>query len=129
METNLQDYICRRIIIGRKNGSRMMAIWQERNEMETDKEYFSSKSLVGVLTVVQWVKNLTTASQVTVEFHPCPAWHGGIKDLALLQGLHNSQLWLRFNHWHRNFITMRMAIKKVKVWYSKGQGKDVYAIA
>ena len=34
---------------------------------------------------------------------PSPAWHSGLKDLALLQLQHKSKLQLVFNPWPRNF--------------------------
>ena len=47
---------------------------------------------LGVPVVVQWVKNLTAAAQVTAEVQvDPPAWHSGLKDPALWQ------LWLGFN--------------------------------
>ena len=54
--------------------------------------------------MVQWVKDLTAAAQVTTEaWVPPPAWPIGLKDLALPQLLlHRLQLWLRFNPWPRN---------------------------
>ena len=46
----------------------------------------------------QWVKNPTTAAQVTAEAQvQSPAQQSGLKDLELLQ------LWTRFNPWPRNF--------------------------
>ena len=45
------------------------------------------KMMVGVLSVVPWVKNLTVAAQVTAEVRVrFPAWHSGLKELVLLQG-------------------------------------------
>ena len=49
--------------------------------------------------MAQWVKNLTTATQVTAELRvQSLAWHSGLKDLVL------QQLWLRFiSLWPGNF--------------------------
>ena len=48
--------------------------------------------------LVQWVKNLTAAALVTVEVQvQSLACCRGLKDLALLQLWHRSQLWLRFS--------------------------------
>ena len=52
---------------------------------------------MGVPTVVQWVKNLTAAAQVTAEVRVRPlAQCNGLKELAW------QQLRLRFNPWPRN---------------------------
>ena len=57
----------------------------------------------GVLPLVQWVKNPTTADQVTVEVQVQHlAWCIGLKVPALPQ-VCRSQLWLRFNPWLKNF--------------------------
>ena len=51
-----------------------------------------------------WVKNPTAVAQVAAELWVrSPAQHSGLKDLALLQLQHRSQLQLRFNSWPRNF--------------------------
>ena len=55
------------------------------------------KSVKGVPTVTQWIKNLTAAAQVAVEVVSSQTQQGGLKDLALLQ------LWLRFSPWPGNF--------------------------
>ena len=56
------------------------------------------KIKIGVPTVVQWVKNLTTVAPITAEVRvQSLAQHGGLKDLVLLQ------LWLGFDLWPRNF--------------------------
>ena len=40
----------------------------------------------GVPAMAQWVKNLTVEAQVAVEVQvQFPAWHSGLKDLALPQ--------------------------------------------
>ena len=65
--------------------------------------------------MVPWVKNLTTAAWVTAEpqVH-FPAWSSGLKDVALLQLWHRSQLWLRFDSWPGNFHMPRARAKKKK---------------
>ena len=48
--------------------------------------------------MMQWVKNLTAAAQVTVEaWVQSPAWSSGLKDPAL------PHLWCGFNPWSGNF--------------------------
>ena len=50
--------------------------------------------------MVQWVKNLAAAPQVAAEVQvQSLAWLRGLKDLALLQLQHRSQLWLGFSLW------------------------------
>ena len=57
-----------------------------------------------VSAVMQWVKNLTAATQVTAEvWVQSPVQHSGLKYLVLPQLQLRSQLWLRFNHSPRNF--------------------------
>ena len=54
--------------------------------------------------MAQWVKNLTAAAQVAAK--ACIqslAWSSRLKDPALLQLEHRSQLWLKFSPWPRNF--------------------------
>ena len=54
----------------------------------------------GFHPVVQQVKNPTAGARVTTEVQVhSPAWHSGLKDLAV------SQLWLGFNPWPGNFHT------------------------
>ena len=54
--------------------------------------------------MVQWVKNPTTATWVTAEVEVWSlAWHRELRDLALLQLWHRSELWLGFNPWPRTF--------------------------
>ena len=58
---------------------------------------------------MQWVKNLTTAAQVTAEvWVQSLASCSALKDSALLQLKHRSQLWLRFNPWPRNFYMLQV---------------------
>ena len=47
--------------------------------------------------MAQWVKKLTTEVRVQ-----SPAWHSGLKDLALLQLCCSLQLWLRISPWLGN---------------------------
>ena len=59
------------------------------------------KVILGILAVVQWVKNPTAAAQVTVEMQvQSLAQHSGLKGQALLQ------LKLGFNPWPRNFYML-----------------------
>ena len=51
--------------------------------------------MLGVPTVVQWVKNTTAAAWVTASL----AWLSGLKDLALLLLHLGWQLQLEFNPW------------------------------
>ena len=55
---------------------------------------------VGSPAVAKWVKNLSAVVQVPVQF---PAWCLGLRDPALPQLWHRSQLWLTFNPWPGNF--------------------------
>ena len=58
----------------------------------------------GVPAVVQWIKNPTAATWVSVEVQVWSlVWHSGWQDLALPQLWHRSQLQLGFNPWLRNF--------------------------
>ena len=54
--------------------------------------------------MVQWVKNPTAVAQVTAEVR---VWSSvrcsGLKDPALPQRGHRSQLWLGFSPWPGNF--------------------------
>ena len=64
------------------------------------------KKNVRVAAVGQWVKNPIAAAQVTAETQvQSPARSSGLKDLALSQLLHRSELWLRFSPWPGNFHT------------------------
>ena len=59
--------------------------------------------------MAQWVKNPTTTAQVAEEaWVLSPAWHGGLKDLALPQLMHKSQLQVRFNPLPENFHILRV---------------------
>ncbi len=52
----------------------------------------------GVPAMAQWVKNPTVEAQMAVEVRvQFPAWHSGLKDLALPQLQCSSHLKLRFN--------------------------------
>ena len=52
----------------------------------------------------QWVKNPTPVAWVPVDvWVQSPAWHGGLKDPAMPQLQHRSQLWLECNPWPQNF--------------------------
>ena len=65
---------------------------------------------VGSPAVAKWVKNLTAVVEVQVQF---PAWCLGLRDPALLQLWHRSQLWLTFNAWPGNFhMPQAQAFKK-----------------
>ena len=66
--------------------------------------------------MAQWVKDPTTAAQVTKKaWVQSPAWHSRLKDLALPQLWCGSQLWLRFNPRLRNFHMSQMpSLKKPK---------------
>ena len=56
------------------------------------------KSILGVPTMAQWVKNPTAGACVTVEvWVQFLAWGSGLKDLALPQLQCSSQMWLGFN--------------------------------
>ena len=73
-----------------------------------------------VPTMAQWVKNLTTVVQVTVEvWVQSLAWCNGWKDPRFLHLQCRSQLWLRFNSWLRNFhmpwvwLLRRKEVKKL----------------
>ena len=58
----------------------------------------------GVPTVAQWVKKPTAVAQVSKKVQvQCPAWHSGLKDLALPQLWCRSHLWLRFIPCPENF--------------------------
>ena len=62
---------------------------------------------MGVPAVAQRVKNLTLAAQVAPEAQAgSPAWRSSLKDLALTQLWHRSQLQLRFNPLPENFHTL-----------------------
>ena len=59
---------------------------------------------VGVPTVVLWVKNQTALDWVSAEaWVQSPTWSSGLKNLALLQLWHRSQLWLKYHLWPGNF--------------------------
>ena len=68
----------------------MLHVWPSKK-----KEY--AKALVSVVVQVQ-----------------SPAWHSGLKDLALLQLQHKPKLQLVFNHWPGNFhILWVQPLKKI----------------
>ena len=84
---------------------RSINLWQRKQEYKMD----------GVPTVVQWVKNPITMAWVAVELEvQSLAQCSRVKDLALLQLLHNSQLWLRFNPWAQEFLYATGAAIKIK---------------
>ena len=57
--------------------------------------------------MVLWVKYPTAVAPVAVEMRGrSAAWRSGLKDPALLQLRHRSQLWLRFNPWPGNVHTL-----------------------
>ena len=70
--------------------------------------------------MAQWVKNLTTATQVTAELRvQSLAWHSGLKDLVL------QQLWLRFiSLWPGNFHMPWVQPLKKKKKKKRPQLKD-----
>ena len=56
------------------------------------------KKDIGIPAVAEWVKNLTPVAQVTAEVWVWSlAWHSRLKDPALPQLQHRSQLRLKFN--------------------------------
>ena len=59
--------------------------------------------------MAQWVKNLTTVAQITAEVRvQSPVWCSGLKDLALPQLQHRSQLQLEFSPWPGNFHVLQV---------------------
>ena len=71
---------------------------------------------MGVPTVVQWVKNLTVMAWVAAEAQvQYPAWHSGLKDLAMPKLQHRLKLWLGFNSWPGKFHVPKVwLLKKTK---------------
>ena len=71
--------------------------------------------------MVQWVKNLRAEVQITVEaLVQSPVHQSGLKDSALLQLQHKSQLKLRFDPWLGNFHMawvqpLKINILKIKI--------------
>ena len=69
----------------------------------------------GVPTVVEWVKNLTVAAWVASEaWDQSPARHSELKNPALPQLWHRSQLWLGFSLQPRTSICCRCSHKNTK---------------
>ena len=67
--------------------------------------------------MVQWVKTLTAVAWVDAEVQGRSLdQRNGLKDLALLQLWHRSQLQLRFNHWPGNFHMSLVRPLKKKVY-------------
>ena len=62
-----------------------------------------------------WVKILTTVVQAIASVQVRSlAWHSGLKDPALPQLWHKSQLQLRFNPWPGNFHLLQVWLLKKK---------------
>ena len=75
---------------------RSYTTWEHFYELKENTERVSA--------VAQRGKNLTAAARVTAEvWVQSLARHSGLKDLALPQLWHRSQLRLGFNPWARNF--------------------------
>ena len=75
----------------------------------------------GVPAVVQLVNDPACLCGIA-GLIPSPAqW---VKDLALLQLWHKSQMWLRFDPWPRNFHMLQVLLKKEKKSL-QGQSNDL----
>ena len=62
--------------------------------------------------MVQWVKNQIATASVTMEFGVRSlAQHSGLKDPALPQLGHRSQLWLGFSAWLGNLQTIMLWVQ------------------
>ena len=69
----------------------------------------------GVPTMVQWIKNPTAVTLVTVEvWVRSPPQHSGLKDLVLPQLWYRSKLWLGFSPWLGNFYMLWAQLKSEK---------------
>ena len=63
--------------------------------------------------MTQWVKNPTAVTRVPAEARvQSLAWHSGLKDWALLQLWHRSQLWFGFSRASVLPYATGMAIKR-----------------
>ena len=68
--------------------------------------------------MAQWVRNLTAEAWVPAEaWVRSLAWHSELKDLALPQLWHRSQLWLGFSFWPGNFHMLWCGHKKLFLIY------------
>ena len=79
--------------------------------------------------MVQWVKTPTVAAWVPVEeqVRSLPG-HSGLKDLALLQLQHRTQLQLRFNPWPGTCVRHGCGHKKKKLKIKREREKTLLII-
>ena len=78
--------------------------------------FYIIKAITGIPTIAERVENLTAVALVAVEvLVPSLAWCSGLKDPALPQLRHRSQLPLKLNPWPGNFHMPWWPFKKKKI--------------